>query len=264
MASRDEILMNFMAATGSDDFGKAFQLLESTDWNFENALGLFHATDDDHPDPNKIMETDFKPAPNPFDLLQNSSTNNKASTSSTNKNKSSSSSSNNTPISGKIFVKIKNKHNGMLFERYYDPKTKVVNVRKEASEYFSIPFDVAVWNCTAIDDDPLSSINKQFLNLEIENLLAEIERSNDPRENRNFSNVVDLSSGNRNNDNNRMVISSDEEEEGGSDDIKFISSSNSGDKSSSRKTAPKRSNCGLLPADAQFSTIPEAINYKMV
>ena len=57
MASRDEILMNFMAATGSEDFGKAFQLLESTDWNFENALGLFHATDDDHPDPNKILES---------------------------------------------------------------------------------------------------------------------------------------------------------------------------------------------------------------
>ena len=87
MASRDEILMNFMAATGSEDFGKAFQLLESTDWNFENALGLFHATDDDHPDPNKILENDFKPAANPFDLLQqhsSSNTNNASSTSSRN------------------------------------------------------------------------------------------------------------------------------------------------------------------------------------
>ena len=253
MASRDEILMNFMAATGSEDFGKAFQLLESTDWNFENALGLFHATDDDHPDPNKILENDFKPATNPFDLLQN---NQSSSTSSRNNTTA----SNHTPISGKIFVKIKNKHNGRLFERYYDPKTKVVNVRKDASEYFSIPFDVAVWTCTAIDDDPLSSINKQFLDLEIENLLADIERTNDHTEGR-YTNVVDLSSGN--NQDNRMEISDDEDD---SDDVKFVSSSNSGDKksSSSKKVAPKRSNCGLLPADAQFNTIPEAINYRMV
>ena len=66
--SRDEILMNFMAATGTEDFGRAFQLLESTDWNFQNALSLYHATDDDHPDPNQILANDFKPASNPFDL----------------------------------------------------------------------------------------------------------------------------------------------------------------------------------------------------
>lgn len=241
--SRDEILMNFMAATGTEDFGRAFQLLESTDWNFQNALSLYHATDDDHPDPNQILANDFKPASNPFDLLQSSST--------------STTTQNSTPMPGKIAVKIKNKHNNRLFERYYDPKTKVVEVRKEASDYFNIPFEVAVWNCSAIDDDDLSSTGKQFLSLEIENIIADLERS-DHTENR-FTNVVDLGvrgSGMGSHDAAAMIISSDDED----GDVKFVSASE-GDVRS--KSTPKRSNCGLLPEDANFNTIPEAINYQV-
>ena len=74
--------------------------------------------------------------------------------------------------SGNVEVNIVNKHDRRHWQKSYPSATSVKTVREEAAAHFRIPFEVAVWNCTAIDDEQLKDLGVNTVELEIENILG--------------------------------------------------------------------------------------------
>merc|ERR1712168_400541 len=167
--NRDEILMNFLAVAGTDDYGRAFEMLELAGWDLMQAVAL-NASVNAETDPATILSEDFKASTNPFDVLKSTtSTTTRTPTATQNKkssnNSSASSNSKKSPpapglsitgtslssqnrvrtskSSGNVEVNIVNKHDRRHWQKSYPSGTSVKTVREEAAAHFRIPFEVA-------------------------------------------------------------------------------------------------------------------------
>ena len=164
MADRNEVLQNFMQIADCTDFGKAFEMLEGSQWNLETAIALYTSVE---ADVNHFAMERVSPE------IQE------------------------VQPANSVRITVKNKHNGAIFEKTYIKTTKVETLRKQVCDHFRIPFEFAVWGDGIphhiIDTDPLEELKTDRLDIEIENLMASMDRSENHALNRSIT-VPDSSS----------------------------------------------------------------------
>merc|ERR1712168_1336608 len=210
---------NFINITNSFDIDNARALLESTNWDLNQAVSLhfasssnatfpsqstFDNTNTNFQETRKKLEKEFDtsysftPHPNkfnPFETLKNDDQEISKSkpkdpfkrkvlpelTSNAKTSKPNDSLQiNGTSISpNKVHLIVKNKHNNLTFEKSYNPDTIIEKVRKDACSHFKIPLDLAIWDLpdSFNDQNHLRELNKNVINLIIENVMANFERT---------------------------------------------------------------------------------------
>lgn len=140
------------------------------------------------------------------------------------------------PSKFEFLINITNKHNKKVFKKCYRLDTLIEKVRKDACDYFKIPIALASWNIPneIIDTDKVQNLKDNTggneTKLEIENLAASIEGTNDAMYN--YNEIVEISS---DADEEAMEISSDEEKEVAIDNaVQFLSSTEPGPRTRSQ------------------------------
>lgn len=189
-----------MATTSMSDFGQAFQMLEASNWNLEEAISL-HFSMMDTPDPPASDSHGFKLPEEPQSTTERPTSGSKkrsrheqtgdhsettANTSTSKHQKSSSKLETSlNSILPQFSISVKNKHNNEIFKKAYKLDTLIEKVRLDACQQLKIPIELAVWNLPEglVDTDTLTKfqkkVNTENFDLEIENLLASMDGNND-------------------------------------------------------------------------------------